>query len=301
MQAAHQTPLVILEEMFLQLMPEPGRRVWPEHGIELIHAPARGELEVTWERPMLVAVIKGRKTGVLGSRQFAVERGQLLVVHLPMLASCASSDIDGAPFLAVSCSLHIETLIDLMRALEPEVCHDESAPDDAVVPVANLDHLGRATLSRLLLTLSDPVALRALAPGLRNELHFLGLSGPCGRLLRELMSREGRAGAIWRSVQAMRNNLTAPLSVGELARAAAMSKSLFYANFKLQTGCSPLQYQKRLRLERALEMLGKPGAAVSAVAHAVGYQSASQFSREFVRAYGYPPSLVGRTEPPKAP
>jgi len=146
-------------------------------------------------------------------------------------------------------------------------------------------------VGRLLQLLDDPLALRVLADSRRRELLFTLIEGQAGPLLRQTL---GGAHDISQVVAYLRENLSEPLTVDDLARRAGMSRAVFHRQFKAATSYSPLQFIKALRLNHAAMQIAG-GETVSQAADAVGYASPSQFSREFRRQFGSSPRQWTRT------
>jgi transcriptional regulator GlxA family with amidase domain len=149
--------------------------------------------------------------------------------------------------------------------------------------------------ARLLACLTDERRTRALARQTIREMLYLVLEGPYGDSLRALA--EGSVGQLAHVLRHMSTRYAERLSVGVLAEMAHMSIPTFHQHFKAMTATSPLQYMKSLRLTQARQML-QTGARVKAVAHDVGYESESQFSREYRRFFGFPPSGEGASYAP---
>jgi transcriptional regulator GlxA family with amidase domain len=113
--------------------------------------------------------------------------------------------------------------------------------------------------------------------------------GPHAEPLQKLLWHETTASRIFQATRAIQSDLSQPVAIGDLAHRAAMSTSAFFEHFRAVTGTSPLQYQKELRLLHARDALRSTNAKVSEIAFRVGYESASQFSREYARKFGRPP------------
>ncbi|MDF2818101.1 MAG: AraC family transcriptional regulator [Stenotrophomonas rhizophila] len=116
------------------------------------------------------------------------------------------------------------------------------------------------------------------------------LQGPHGCMLRQLATPDSALARISSAIQRIRSDYAKPLRIAALAEEVAMSESAFHRNFKSATALSPLQYQKQLRLLQARQLLTAHGRSVTATALDVGYESPTQFSREYARALGLPPS-----------
>jgi transcriptional regulator GlxA family with amidase domain len=143
---------------------------------------------------------------------------------------------------------------------------------------------------RMLRLLDKPAEIPVLAPMLEREIAFRLLQGPQGEKLRQLALADGRLSRIRRATAWIRAHYNEPIDVSELAALSHMSNAAFHRHFKAATAMSPIQYQKQLRLLEARHLLiAQPGNAAQ-VAFTVGYESASQFSREYARQFGLPPA-----------
>ena len=141
------------------------------------------------------------------------------------------------------------------------------------------------------LTLADsPADARVLAPLVSKEIHYRLLTAPFGAMLRSLLRHDSTASAITRAIAHLRADVRSPVAIPELARRVGMSASAFHKHFKTITSTTPLQYQKDLRLLEAQRLLKTGGTSVTTVAYDVGYESPSQFSREYARKFGVAPS-----------
>jgi transcriptional regulator GlxA family with amidase domain len=142
---------------------------------------------------------------------------------------------------------------------------------------------------RMLRLIDRPQEAAVLAPLIEREILFRALQGPLGGMLREMARPDGRLSHIRRAIHWIREHYTEAFRVEDIAAMADMSVAAFYRHFKAVTAMTPIQYQKRLRLLRARWlMLFEPRDAAS-IAFAVGYESASQFNREYARMFGLPP------------
>jgi AraC-like DNA-binding protein len=141
------------------------------------------------------------------------------------------------------------------------------------------------------LTLADsPADAKVLGALTSKEIHYRLLAAPFGGMLRSLMRRDSTASAVARAIGHIREEIRSPITVPEIAQRVGMSASSFHKHFKTITSTTPLQYQKELRLLEARQLLKTGGASVTTAAYEVGYESPSQFSREYARRFGVPPS-----------
>ncbi|MFT3771265.1 MAG: AraC family transcriptional regulator [Minicystis sp.] len=228
----------------------------------------------------------GEKQATLGGKTYAYDPAHYLVVTptLPML--CATLASPEAPVL----SLQIEIDLAILRELVLDLPPAPSPPPREVRSVfraplfRELEDAG----ARLLACLGDDRRARALARQTVREVLFLVLEGPCGDSLRALA--EGPHSQLAHVLRHMSASFTERTSIAELARMAGMSVPTFHQHFKAMTKSSPLQYMKAVRLTHARQRL-RGGDRVKTVARAVGYESESQFSREYRRFFGAPPSV----------
>ena len=167
----------------------------------------------------------------------------------------------------------------------------ETTPEDEIagVSVADADPDILAMFLRLLELLEKPEQIRIRAPMMLRELHYLLLVSPHGDLLRRLNTPGTRNNQVVQAVNWIRRNYRMPLRIETLARQVNMSTANLHRRFKLLTGLSPLQYQKQLRLHEARRLMLFENERVSDAAFTVGYESVTQFNREYKRIFGEPP------------
>lgn len=278
--------------LFLQHLPQPGERRYEPLGLILLHSLAAAPPNSVWHEPALVYVLQGRKCGQLGGQHFEVNAGEWLLIHLPQVMSCDTSELQGEPFLAMALSIDMDLVAELI--LSTSSLKDHPAEPAAESTVAAQSAAEQSALARLLDCLGSALDQQVLGASLRRELHYRALCSPAGTLLRQMAKAGSKAWALWRVVQQLRANLQQTPDMSSLAKSAAMSESAFYAAFKRQLGASPLQYLKQMRLQRARQLMALQGFGVAQAAFAVGYASASQFSREYRQWFGHPPSEAAR-------
>lgn len=195
--------------------------------------------------------------------------------------------IEGAPGLAILFDIEIDTL----RSLYNEIPTGEHAVGETrALEVHKMDSDVIGALERYLALAESPVDAQVLGPMISREIHYRLVRSPFGGMLRALLNHDSHASSIARAIGLIRRDFRASLAIPEIARSVGMSTSLFYQQFKAITGCTPLQYQKELRLLEAKRLLSTSSMSVSAAAYDVGYESPNQFSREYARKFGVPPS-----------
>lgn len=256
-------------------------------GFTLVRCRAPTALEAMVYSPLLCLVLQGRKESYLGEARVGFGRGDSLIVSLGVpTVSRVTEASRTAPYVALALLLDMGLIRDLYdEAGAAEIADEQSraiASGQADAPLVE-------AMGRLFDLVERPLEQRMLLPLLRREIHFRLLLARHGGLLRSLAHRDSHASRIARALSRIRRDFAAPLKVTELAGAAGMSPSSFHAHFKALTATTPLQYQKDLRLLEARRRLIGSGQPVSAVAFEVGYDSPTQFSREYSRKFGTSP------------
>ena len=237
--------------------------------------------------PRIIIVGQGRKWAYLGDRVYTYDPFNYLVLSVPMPAECEAEASPEEPILIVSIDVDPAMLGEMLLEM------DEPSPPPATTPrgISSTpmgDELVGAVV-RLLECLKSPVDSRILGRQTVREIVYRVLLGEQGGSLRALASRDDHFARIARVVKYMHAEYARPLGAEDLARRAGMSLSVFHHHFKLVTASSPLQYLKRIRLDHARRLMAHDGYNASTAARAVGYESASQFSREFKRLFGVTP------------
>jgi AraC-like DNA-binding protein len=260
------------------------RLVAPLPGLRLLHHPVRTDFDATIYEPVVCLILQGRKETSFGGGRFRLGAGEcLLVSHdLPV-----SSRIVEAPYLAMLVDVDLDTLRGLYDDLgaSPRDGADGSALEVHAASPRLLDALGR-----YLELIDAPTDARVLGPMVSREIHYRLLMDPVGAMLRSLLRYDSHAALVSRAIARIRRDFRAPIGVDELAREVGMSVSSFHRHFKAVTTLSPLQYQKELRLLEARRLLRAGAPSVSATGFDVGYESLSQFSREYARKFGRSPA-----------
>ena len=255
-------------------------------GLGLVKSTEPYGFEAAIYEPLVCLILQGEKETVVGGISQRVRAGELIVVShaLPVTARVVEARPE-APYLSLVAHLDLALLRSVMVELDAEPA--EGQPSGFTVGVAD-DQLVDV-LSRYVALAGDPVDARVLGPQLSRELHYRLLRSSSASMLRSLFDRNGHSQNIARAIQELRQSYRKPIEMDLLAHTVGMSVSSFYKHFKAITATTPLQYQKDLRLAEAQRLL-LSGQSVSGAAYAVGYRSPSQFSRDFGRRFGSPPS-----------
>jgi AraC-like DNA-binding protein len=242
----------------------------------------------TVHRPSLCFVVQGKKEVVLGTDVYRYGSREYLFssVDLPITGEVLEAS-KARPYLCLVLEIDPSVVFELATVLKTPVARAGAAPRALFVGERDAE-LAQA-FERLVRCLGRPADVEVLAPSLVREITYRLLQGPYGHAVRELGIADSQTRRVGRVIEILKRDFARPLRTAELARAAGMSGSSFYAHFKRVTGSSPLQYQKQLRLHEARRLLLSGYASAADVAYEVGYESTSQFSREYARLFGLPP------------
>jgi AraC-like DNA-binding protein len=276
----------LLKEKLLRWMPEPGRYPTAIEGFMISRRHDAKELENCVYKPLVAVVLQGSKRSVIGSEEYRYGENHCLVIGVDIPSAnhviVASPE---KPFLAVTLDLDKYLITQLAAEIPPRLGNGSYKG----MAVAEVDPDVLDAFLRLAELLEKPEQIPVLAPMIIREIHYRLLIGPQGERLRSINTLGTQSNQISKSITWLRDNYKEPLQVDELARKVNMATSTFHRHFRDVTTLSPLQYQKRLRLYEAqrLMLVEDEDAAIAALA--VGYESPTQFNREYKRMFGEPP------------
>lgn len=279
-----------------------------EHALRLaphegVHATAIASLQVLRvDRPMplrgaiyepgVVLVLQGRKQAMLGIERLVYDPLHYLLASTTMpTRGQVIEATPQRPYLCLRLRVDPRELAALVLEAAP-ASPPATGPDDRLssgLRVARVSPPLIDAMARLVQLLDQPRDLPVLAPLAQREVFYRVLTGSLGAGLRALAVADSHAQRIQRAIDLLRRRFDEPLRVDDLAAAAHMSASSLHLRFKQLTSMAPLQYQKQLRLHHARELMLGEGLDAASAAHRVGYESASQFSREYRRMFGAPP------------
>lgn len=237
--------------------------------------------------PMVNLILQGSKSMTVGDRTLHYDTATYFVmsVDLPAVGTVRPA-ATGEPYLAVSLTLDPGVVTSLLVDLPKPADDGERQAGFSVAALT--DELLDAWV-RMLRLMQRPADIAALAPAYEREILYRVLQGPNGWMLRDIASPDTHLARIGEAIRVIRRDFAKPLHMEVLAEQVAMSPSAFHRHFKAVTALSPLQYQKRIRLLQARMHLLAGGRNVTTAAFDVGYQSSTQFSREYAREFGLPP------------
>jgi AraC-like DNA-binding protein len=267
--------------------PADGGHDTPVPALRLSRFSAPSELVALVYEPSLCVVAQGAKEVLLAGEAYRLDRAQYLLVSvdLPVAARVVEAS-PGRPYLAVRLALDTAVVGELLADGTAAPPLGPPARGLAVTPV---DPPLFDAVARLVALLGSPQDVGPLAPLVLREITYRVLTGPQGPRLRQIASAGAPAQRIALAIRWLKDHFAEPLRIESLARQVRMSPSAFHLHFKGVTALSPLQYQKRLRLQEARRLMLGEGLDAAEAAFRVGYESPSQFSREYRRTFGAPP------------
>ncbi len=257
-------------------------------GVMIIQGEVPQHQLATIYEPMIGFVVQGGKMISIGDRVIQAKAPSYFVIptEIPATGSL-QQDPNGQPYLSVGLSLKQNSLADLLKDL-PEDIYKDGVSSEFSACSATFDFID--AWLRMLRLLRNPKHIPALAPVYEREILYHVLLGPQGWRLRHLGFASGKAERIRQAIQWMRENYAQSIEINRVAAESGLCVTTFHRRFKLITGLSPIQFQKQLRLLEARKRLVYSGHSVAEAAYEVGYESASQFNREYSRFFGAPPA-----------
>lgn len=238
--------------------------------------------------PSIVFVVQGSKQLLIRDQSFAYDTQSFLLNSLDIPASSQVLDASvDRPCLGLVLKLDLRVMAELITQSGLPTPSDRATSGSTSIGTMTPALL--EPFCRLLALLDDPVAIRVVAPLIEREIHFHLLRSNLAARLWQIASVGSQSHRIARAVNWLRANYAQPLSIDELAIHAQMSASTLHHHFRLLTAMSPLQYQKWLRLNEARRLMLNERFDAASAAFQVGYESPSQFSREYGRQFGVPP------------
>lgn len=266
---------------------ENGFFITPVPGLRLLRSfEARPPVHMNY-RPALCIVAQGKKQVFVGDTvlEYGAMQSLVITVDVPVLGQIVQASPE-EPFVGATLVLDMDILMDVASRLDGLKA---GGPTGLGLLVSDVDEQIAASIIRLLDLANRPQGVEILYPAAMREICYWLLTGPAGPAVARMVLPAGPALRIARSIRRLREAFDAPVSVTEMAEAAGMSVSAFHQHFRALTSMSPLQYQKHLRLLEARRLMLNDGERAGIAAMVVGYESVSQFNREYARMFGAPP------------
>lgn len=288
-----------MAERHLETLTERALDLWRLHGRETplpgvflaVSEEPTGPLHGVYQ-PSLCVVLQGAKVSRVGHRTYRYDAGKCLIASLdvPVRAEIITAS-KTHPYAAMIVNIDPAVVAELLLEHPTQGMGAEVTSEALAVHPLSSDLID--PLERLLGLAKRPGDIPVLAPMIQREITWQLLNGPQAGLLCQVGLTDSRVARIGKSIAWVRENFAEALSVPHLATLAGMSPATFHRQFKAATAMTPVQFQKSLRLQEARRMLLSEGVDVAQVGFAIGYESPSQFSREYRRMFGAPPGRDG--------
>ncbi len=243
--------------------------------------------------PGIVIVCQGRKRGYFGDQLYLYDEHHYLAVSVPVPFTMETDATPERPLLALYLHLDFTMAAELAAQIDSEGATETTQTPQSLMSTP-MDDAMLSSVLRFLEAMHQPLEAAVLGQGLLRELYFRVLTGAQGQSMREALAMRGQFGQIARSLRLIHTRYAQSLDVTQLAEEAGMSVPSFHSHFKAITQISPMQYVKSTRLHQARLLMVRQGLSADTASHAVGYTSASQFSREFKRLFGLTPAAETR-------
>jgi AraC-like DNA-binding protein len=269
--------------------PADGEHRTPVPSLSLFRWSQPAMLECSVTRPSLIIAAQGSKRMILADHPFDYgrEHGLIVSMHLPVMAQVTVATPD-APYLCLVYELDLPRIAELMT--EMRLPAPRTVPEGKALSLCAVTAPLFDAALRMVRLLDEPAHIPVLGPLVERELLYRLLIGEQGMRLRHLTLADSQTYKISRAIDYLKRNYAQPLRIETLASEVSMSVSSLHHHFKAVTSMSPLQYQKQLRLHEARNLMMLQISDVTSAAYSVGYESPSQFSRDYSRLFGAPPS-----------
>ncbi|EJI6689348.1 AraC family transcriptional regulator [Vibrio parahaemolyticus] len=239
--------------------------------------------------PSICLIAQGRKRVLLGEESFIYDANHFLIssVDLPIIANIIEAS-EEQPYLGLIMELDLTEISQLI--VDSELAFTQAKEAQKGIAVGELSESLLDAFVRLAELLDEGQNIKILAPIIKRETFYRLLMSEQGTRLHQIVTAGSHSHQIAKAIDWLKNNFVKPLSVGDLTSYTGMSKSSFYTHFRSMTSMTPLQFQKKLRLSEARRLMLTENLDAMAATFKVGYESPSQFSREYSRLFGAPPS-----------
>ena len=270
-----------------KLAPFEGYTLSALDGVKFMRANAAIPRVPVMYEPSIVIVCQGRKRGYLAGEAYVYDANHYLVLSVPLPFESETEASEQEPMLAVALRIDLQVAAELVLALEKSRPAASSTP--AGICSTPLSESMSDALMRLLTALTVPEDAVILGPAIVKELLYRVLTGPQGQAVHAALTQQSQFGKIGKALRRIHAHYDSEIDVGSLASEAGMSVAAFHANFKAVTHTTPIQYLKTTRLHKARLLMVQDGVSAATASNLVGYESSSQFSREFKRFFGRTP------------
>ncbi|MCT6516144.1 MULTISPECIES: AraC family transcriptional regulator [Enterobacterales] len=261
----------------------------PIPGLTLTHWTSPTPITSHTHKSGICLIAQGEKRVILGEESFIYDASHFLIssIELPVMANIMKASNE-KPFLGLVMELDLQEISQLI--VDSELTFNSDSNAQKGIAIGELSEPLVNAFIRLLTLLDEPNSIKILAPGIKREIFYRLLVTEQGERLNQIVTAGSHSHQIAKAIDWLKNNYIKPLNINELALCSGMSKSAFYTHFKTMTSMTPLQFQKKLRLSEARRLMLTENLGAITTTFRVGYESPSQFSREYSRLFGAPPA-----------
>ncbi|HEK2896193.1 TPA: AraC family transcriptional regulator [Proteus mirabilis] len=258
-------------------------------GLTLTHWTSPTPITSHTHKSGICLIAQGEKRVILGEESFIYDANHFLIssIELPVMANIMKASNE-KPFLGLVMELDLQEISQLI--VDSELTFNPDSNAQKGIAIGELSEPLVNAFIRLLTLLDEPDSIKILAPGIKREIFYRLLVTEQGERLNQIVTAGSHSHQIAKAIDWLKSNYIKPLNINELASCSGMSKSAFYTHFKTMTSMTPLQFQKKLRLSEARRLMLTENLGAMTTTFRVGYESPSQFSREYSRLFGAPPA-----------
>lgn len=279
----------LLKQKLLEIMPQPGIYKSGPGGLTMARVETPSSPRKSIYKPLALLILQGVKHSVLGTEEIVFGENQYMVTNLDIPSSCCVSEASAEkPYLALYVELDPAIIAGLLQEIGSAGIRGHNVHRAMAVADADADLID-AFLRLADLATQSVQRQKVLGPLVVREIHYRLMTGPLGGYIMTINTVGSRDNQILKAVDWIKCNYSRKINVEQLAREFCMTASTFYRNFMKVTSMSPVQYQKQMRLNEAQRLMLAKNYDAQKAAYAVGYESVTQFSKEFKRHFGKPP------------
>lgn len=236
----------------------------------------------------LILVLQGKKLGYLPNKSFEYNKDNYLVVPISLPFECETYASKEEPFICLAIDIDKKMMFDIISSLSNQEAKNCKTIQMGVFQDSVTPQIEDIVL-RLLKTLNSKEESAILGESILKELYYRIATNSNSHFLHKMFLKQKKEAKIAKALKSIHDNFNQPLDIPTLAKQEDMSVSSFHTHFKNITSYSPLQYIKKIRLNKAKDFIEQKNMQVNNTAYAVGYESVSQFSKDFKKYFGYPP------------
>lgn len=278
----------LLKKRINSRMTEPGDYDVGLDGVTLYRKDRPTKAASCLYRPLIIKMVQGHKRAWIGNEEYRYGENEILVTGVDMPGTSMNCEASAEmPSTSIAIELDRNLIAQLALEMAPSPCPAGSSARGILVQPLEEEMLD--AFLRLAELFDKPEKLKIVGPMIIREIHYLLLTGPNGYRLRSFHTLGSQSNQIAQAISWIKKNLATAMHIEDLAEKVHMAPSTFHRHFKEITNLSPLQYQKRLRLHEAQRLMLIEDMDAGSAGDAVGYESLSQFNREYKRLFGEPP------------